>query len=146
MIVGDAMKSDLVTIEAGASVAHAARRMKEMCTGLLLVIDENKISGVVTERDLVIRSLSKGFDPKVIRVRKVMTEDLIWCLCDHSPSHAAELMVNHNIRRLIVVDRNYKCVGVISIDDLAKLDVGYTQTERILTENAKESTEYSHIG
>ncbi|MFP4282896.1 MAG: CBS domain-containing protein [Opitutales bacterium] len=97
----------------------AARKMRELDVGLLPVCDGKKLTGMLTDRDLTTRATAEGLDPTTAPVSKVCTSEVIYTFIDESEEVAAELMEQHQIRRLIVLDRDKQLSGIVSLGDLA---------------------------
>jgi signal-transduction protein with cAMP-binding, CBS, and nucleotidyltransferase domain len=98
----------------------AAQRMKDKMVGSLVVLDGNKPAGIITDRDIAIRVVGAGKDP-TIPVREVMTRDPITIKDNASFFELTKAFREASVRRLIVVDKNRKLVGLISIDDILEL-------------------------
>ena len=102
-----------------ATIKEAAERMKALDVGSLPVCEADRLIGMITDRDITIRSAAAGRDPKTHRVREVMSADVVCCFDDQSVSEATEKMREKQIRRLPVLNRSKKLVGIISLGDLA---------------------------
>ena len=116
--VRDLLKGDTVTVEASATVQDAAKLMDENDIGNVLVVENNEVQGIVTDRDIVVRVLAKG-DGADASVREAATTDLETLEPDASIDEAIQKMEQGNVRRLPVVEDG-KPVGVISLGDLAQ--------------------------
>ena len=81
--------------------------------------EDDRLVGTLTDRDITIRSVAEGHDPKVTRVREAMGGELVYCFEDQDSSEAAELMAANDIRRLPVLNSDKRLVGVVSLGDLA---------------------------
>lgn len=99
------------------TVAEAAAKMWSQQTGSLLVMEGDRLEGIITERDLL-RLVAEGKDPKTMAVRDVMTKNVVTIGPDTGLRDAAELMFDKWFRHLPVVDHAGKVVGVISLRDL----------------------------
>lgn len=99
------------------TVQQAARYMAELDTGVLPVGDEHRIIGIVTDRDIAIRSDAQGCDPTQTAVGEVMTESSEVCYEDEDVEQVAQKMAQLQLRRLPVLDRQRKLVGMVSISD-----------------------------
>ena len=93
--------------------------MREADTGFLPVGEDDRLVGTLTDRDITIRSVAEGHDPKVTRVREAMGSELVYCFEDQETSEAAALMAENEIRRLPVLNSDKRLVGVVSLGDLA---------------------------
>lgn len=116
--VRDLLKGDPVTVEASATVQDAAKLMDEKDIGNVLVVENNEVQGIVTDRDIVVRVIAKG-DGADASVREAATTDLETIEPDASIDDAIQKMEQGNVRRLPVVEDG-KPVGVISLGDLAQ--------------------------
>jgi CBS domain-containing protein len=113
------MTRDVVAVSVDATLVEAAELMENYDIGFVPVTDSGFVAGVLTDRDLVVRALSKGMNPYLTPVRAVMTGDPVWCYEDDVLTEAADILANNHVRRLIVVDGSKKLAGLLSIDDLA---------------------------
>jgi CBS domain-containing protein len=116
--VRDLLKGDPVTVEASATVQDAAKLMDEKDIGNVLVVENNEVQGIVTDRDIVVRVIAKG-DGADASVREAATTDVETIEPDASIDDAIQKMEQGNVRRLPVVEDG-KPVGVISLGDLAQ--------------------------
>lgn len=119
MQLKDVMTRDVQVICPDATIEEAASMMKKLNVGTLPVCDNNRLVGMVTDRDLTIRGTAAGGSPQTTKVRDVMTPGIVYCFEDQDVSEAAKLMTDKQIRRLVVLDRNKKLVGILSLGDLA---------------------------
>jgi CBS domain-containing protein len=120
MKVHDVMTKTAVCTPPDASIQQAAERMKNLDVGALPVCEDDRLVGMITDRDIAIRSASEGHNPRMEHVRDVMTPELIYCFEDQDTDEAARLMRDKQIRRLPVLNRDQRLVGMISLGDLAK--------------------------
>ena len=120
MPVKDLIQRKVVTIEPEDPVMLAAQRMKDKMVGSLVVLDGDKPAGIITDRDIAIRVVGAGKDPTT-PVREVMTRDPITIRDDASFFDLTKAFREAGVRRLIVVDKDGKLVGLISIDDILEL-------------------------
>jgi CBS domain-containing protein len=126
-LVCDVMTTGAETIEPTATLQFAAARMKALRVGFLTVHDEPAgVLGVITDRDMVVRALAEGAPPDTTLVRDVMSAHVIWCYEIAELSQAVELMQQHGVRRLVVLDQDHRLSGVLSVDDVARLERGAT--------------------
>lgn len=116
--VRDVMSDELVSCQPDSTLEEVAKLMSYQNVGLIPVCDlEHHLMGVVTDRDLVLRGYAKGVSHNE-HVDSVMTQDVISCDQDSTVVEASELMADHQIRRLPVVE-DRKLIGIISLGDLA---------------------------
>ena len=120
MTVSDLMTAAAVTDAPDDTLAEASARMWQQQTGSLLIMEGNKLNGIVTERD-VLRVVAEGKDPKATTVREIMTTELVTVSPDESIKGAAEIMFAKWFRHLPVVTDDGKVVGILSLRDLLSL-------------------------
>jgi len=119
MKVADIMTRSVITLTPHDTILVASKKMKEHNIGFIPITDEvNKVVGVVTDRDIVIRGLALGKDVTE-RLENIMTTDVITINPDAELGTAAHLMSDHQVRRLVVTDGNGKLEGVLSLGDLS---------------------------
>jgi CBS domain-containing protein len=116
--VSDIMTAAPVTVEPQASVREVARIMRDENLGAVLVTDDDRLRGLVTDRDLVVRSLAEGGDPERTSVADAISGDLITLTPEDDLDHAAEQMREHAVRRIPVVEDG-RPVGIVALGDLA---------------------------
>ena len=86
---------------------------------MLPVCDGDRLVGVITDRDITVRGVAQGCDPKTARVQEVMTPEVIYCFDDEDVKEAAKKMEEKQVRRLPVLNREKRLVGIVSLGDLA---------------------------
>ena len=101
------------------SLTLAARKMKALNVGMLPVCEKDRLVGTVTDRDITIRAVAAGANPNTTTVREVMTDNIAYCFDDEEVEEAAELMEQRQIRRLPVMNRDKRLVGIVSLGDMA---------------------------
>jgi signal-transduction protein with cAMP-binding, CBS, and nucleotidyltransferase domain len=117
--IRDVMTSDPTTLPAATAVVDAARTMRESDIGDVIVLDDSQqICGIVTDRDIVIRTVAEGQDPSQVRLGDICTPDVATLTPGDSIGDAVRLMTDKAIRRLPIVE-NGNPVGIVSLGDLA---------------------------
>lgn len=101
------------------AVFEAARRRKSLNVGFLPIGDSKNIVGVATDRDITLRAVAKSKDPRGTSIREVMSEGVETLPEDADVAEAAKLMEREQIRRIVVTDGDGRCVGIVSLGDLA---------------------------
>jgi CBS domain-containing protein len=119
MQLKDVMTRDIEVIHPNATIEEAAAKMDMLDVGPLPVCDGNRLVGMVTDRDITVRATAAGKDPRATQVREVMTDNVVYCFDDDDTNEAARLMEEQQIRRLVVLDRDKRLVGIVSLGDLA---------------------------
>jgi CBS domain-containing protein len=116
--VSEVMTRNPVALQAEASLVEAARAMRDHDIGAVVVLDDDALRGIVTDRDLVVRALAEGGDPRSTALAQVCSEELLSLSPQDTVEHAVELMRRHAVRRLPVVEAS-RPVGIVSLGDLA---------------------------
>lgn len=104
------------------TVFEAAQLMKSENVGSIPIVKDketNRLEGIVTDRDLAIKVVAEGLDPKSKRVQGVMTTDVVSCRPDDNVNEALALMEQHQVRRIPIVDSSDRLVGIIAQADIA---------------------------
>ncbi len=120
MIVQDIMTSKVESVSPELSVQQTARKMREMNIGSMPVLENGKLIGMITDRDICCRVVGEGREPASTKVREIMSTDVSYCFKDQNASDAAQLMEDMHIRRLAVLNRDKTMAGFLSVDDLAR--------------------------
>jgi len=118
-MVRDVMTRGVETATPDSTIAEVARRMRDLDVGSLPVTEGSKLLGIVTDRDLSVRATATARDANTTRVREVMSPELAWIFDDEPADAAARVMRERQIRRLPVLDRSDRLVGVVALADLA---------------------------
>lgn len=120
MKLKEIMTKDVATLTEEGTIEDAADIMKQYDVGAVPVCSEQKIIGIITDRDIAVRSIAEGKDYKNIRAREIMTSNPVLGTPDMDVSEAATIMSKKQIRRLPVVVNNTKTlVGIVSLGDMA---------------------------
>lgn len=119
MRAGEIMTRNVETIRPGASIREAARMMDELNVGALPVCHGARLVGIITDRDITVRATSDGMQPDRTPVHVVMTDDVCWCFEDDPIDQVEEQMARRQIRRMPVMDRSKRLVGLLTLGDLA---------------------------
>lgn len=117
--VANAMTRGVRTIRPSDNLVQAAQAMTELDIGSLPVCDGERLLGMVTDRDIVVRGVALGQASDQVHVAEVMTEEAAWCYDDDKVEEVLDRMRALQIRRLPVVDRHKRLVGMLSIGDIA---------------------------
>jgi CBS domain-containing protein len=119
MQVKEFMTEDVEVVAPKASLQQAAERMRSLDVGSLPVCDGERLVGILTDRDLTIRAVADGRDPKTTSVEEAMTPGITYCFDDQASEEVERIMEENQIRRLPVLSRDKRLVGILSLGDLA---------------------------
>lgn len=114
------MTRDVETVHPSDTLREAAEKMRSLNVGPMPVCDGDKLVGMVTDRDIVVRAIALGHDPNSSKVSDVMTDDVETISTNASLEEAANIMKDKQIRRLLVIDDDKKLCGIVSIGDLSQ--------------------------
>ena len=120
------------------TLREAALKMRDGDFGSLPIYKNDKLIGMITDRDIAIRCVADGDDIKKMKVGEVMTERVLYCFDDQSLDEVAQNLGDNQIRRLPVVDRDKKLVGILSLSDLSRAHLNPQQLERTMSKLSKD--------
>lgn len=120
MRVADAMTRDVRVTRPDQTIIDAARMMADCDCGILPVEDQDRLVGMITDRDIVVRALAQG--KADARIGDVMSHDIKYCFDDDDVDSVANNMGDLQVRRLPVVNHSKRLVGILSLGDIAKTD------------------------
>ena len=132
----DVMSRDVKVISPDATIREAARQMLEGDFGMLPVGENDRMIGAISDRDIAIRGVAEGKDSNT-KVRDVMSEGITWAYDDDSVEEAARIMSEHQIRRLPVVNRDKRLVGIVALGDFAVESADIEPAAEALSEISK---------
>ena len=119
MKVSEIMTKEVEVISGDVKLDSAARKMRDLDIGMLPISDGERISGILTDRDIVVRSTADGKDPKEVVAGDVASTDIIGCRQDDEVEDVIAKMKQNRVRRIPVIDGDDKLVGVVSLGDVA---------------------------
>ncbi|MEM5799574.1 MAG: CBS domain-containing protein [Candidatus Aenigmatarchaeota archaeon] len=125
--VKDVMNPKVIVAKPQATIKEAAEIMSQLRIGCLLVMDDDKVVGIVTESDIIGKIVAKKKDPERVTVDEIMTKNIISTTPDETLDDAAEKMVENKIKRLPVLDGG-KLVGIITATDLISFEPKMIET------------------
>ena len=118
MRVTDIMTASPEVVNAETSLKDAASRMKALNIGVMPVNSGDQLQGVITDRDIAIRAVAEGKDPEKTTVEEVLSPGVAYCYDDQELGEAAAVMKEKKIRRLVVLNRDKRMVGICSLGDI----------------------------
>jgi CBS domain-containing protein len=120
MQVREVMSQPVDVIDPNTNVSGAAKRMRDEDIGALPVGENDRLIGMITDRDIVVRGVAEDLALNSTTVRSIMSEKIYYCFEDESLQEAARHMAEHQVRRLPVLNRDKRLVGIIAIADIAR--------------------------
>ena len=134
----DLMSRDVKVMSSDMSIREAAKQMRDGDFGMLPVGENDRMTGTISDRDIAIRAVAegKGADTKV---RDVMSDGVAWAYEDNSVEEAVKIMSERQVRRLPVVDRDKRLVGIVALGDLAVQSSEIRPAAQALSEISKPS-------
>ncbi len=132
------MSLDVKVISPDATIKEAARQMREGDFGMMPVGEDDRMIGTISDRDIVTRAVADGKSADT-KVREVMSEGVAWVYEDDSIEHAAKIMSEHQVRRLPVVNRAKRLVGIVALGDFAVHQSEIVPAAEALAEISKPS-------
>ena len=120
MNVKEIMGQDVQCIDPETPIAKAAEKMRELDIGFLAICENDRLVGTVTDRDITIRAVAQGRDARLAPVREIMTQSVFYCFEDDAVEHVAKYMQEKEVRRVLILNREKRLVGVVSLGDIAK--------------------------
>ncbi len=119
MQVREVMSRDVAIVSPDTTLREAAVLMRQADSGFLPVGENDRLVGAVTDRDITLRAVADGKDPNSAKVREAMSPQVAYCFEDQDTQEACSLMGEKQIRRLPVLNRDKRLVGVVTLGDLA---------------------------
>ena len=119
MEIREIMTRNVEVVNPNASLQTAAQKMKDLDVGSLPVCDGERLLGMITDRDITIRATAEGTSPTNTTVGHIMSSGITYCFEDQLVNEAAQVMEEKQIRRLPILNRQKKLVGIVSLGDVA---------------------------
>jgi len=145
MKVCDVMSCDVQVASPTQTIRDAAQIMAKIDAGVLPVGENDRLVGMITDRDIAIRAVAEGKSPTT-KVGDIMSDEVLYCFDDQDLDEVAQNMSEMKVRRLPVVNREKRLVGIISIGDLARNEDASTTGETVssISEPGGEHSQRSH--
>ena len=136
--LNDLMSTDVKVISPEMTIGEAARQMSEGDFGMMPVVESDRMIGTISDRDIAIRGVAAGLGAET-KVREVMSNGVAWAYEDDSVEKAASIMSDRQVRRLPVVNREKRLVGIVALGDFAVDSSEMKPTVEALKEISKPS-------
>lgn len=131
--IKDVMSRDFKWMAPDSPVSQVAQKMRDMDCGFMPLAENDKMIGMITDRDITIRAVAEGKKPEEVQARDIMTPKTYYCYDDQDVEEVCNNMGEIQVRRLPVVNRDKRLVGIVSMGDLAQVasrpNVGQTQQQ-----------------
>ncbi|MBC7540653.1 MAG: CBS domain-containing protein [Bacteriovorax sp.] len=143
MIVKKCMTEKVELGSPNMTLLDAAKKMRDGDFGILPIEENDKLIGIITDRDIAVRGVAEGLDPKKVKVSEIMTDRVLYCYEDQSLDEVAQNLGENRIRRLPVLNRKKRLVGILSLGDLAQSHLNPKQLEITLSRLSKHTNDFS---
>jgi CBS domain-containing protein len=131
MKIKDVMTPDVSFVGPQTQILEIARKMRDADIGSTPVVENDRLIGIVTDRDIVLRIVAEGRNPLAATARDAMSSGMLYCFDDDSVDDVLENMGDNQVRRLPVVNREKRLVGFVSLGDLSKAARGKATGEAL---------------
>ena len=145
MRVSEAMTRDVRIASPSETIRQAARMMAEIDAGVVPVGENDRLVGMITDRDIAVRAVADGKSPDT-PIREIMSSDVCYCFDDQEVSDVAANMADVKVRRLPVVNRDKRLVGILSLGDIAQADKQYKPAVEALCGISEPGGQHSQSG
>ncbi len=137
MRTAEAMAKEVRITHPNENLDDIAKKMKQYDVGVMPVVEEDKVVGVLTDRDIIIRAIAEGKKPQDVKARDAMSTNVITINENEEIKKAGQLMKENQVRRLVVLDDNNKLTGMFSLGDLATAHINEKYPGEVLEEVSK---------
>jgi CBS domain-containing protein len=122
MKISEIMTTNVECVEPETGIVDLAREMKSLDVGFLAVCENDRLIGTVTDRDIVLRGVGSGRDVNTCSARDVMSRGVYWCFEEDSVKDVSQRMREKEVRRMLILNKDKRLVGVVSLGDLSKVE------------------------
>ena len=145
MKVSDSMTRDVRVANPNQTIQDAAKIMLDVDSGVLPVGENDRLIGMITDRDIAVRAVAQGKGPQTL-VREVMTDHVHYCFDDEDMDEVTRKMADSQVRRLPVVNRDKRLVGILSLGDVATRRGTADEAGEALSDISRPGGEHSQMG
>jgi len=145
MKVSDAMTRDVRVANPNQTIQDAAKMMSDVNSGVLPVGENDRLIGMITDRDIAVRAVAQGKGPQTL-VREVMTDHVHYCFDDEDMDEVTRKMADSQVRRLPVVNRDKRLIGILSLGDVATSRDSADEAGEALSDISRPGGEHSQMG
>lgn len=119
MKIKDIMSKDVEVVPPDAPLHEVAQKMQQRDCGCVIVVKDDRLVGMITDRDIALRCVAKSHDPVTTKAEDVMSPEILYCMDSDDADDVARNMGENKVRRLPVLDANKRLVGIVTLGDLA---------------------------
>jgi CBS domain-containing protein len=145
MKVSDSMTRDVRVANPNQTIQDAAKIMLDVDSGVLPVGENDRLVGMITDRDIAVRAVAQGKGPQTL-VREVMTDHVHYCFDDEDIDEVTRKMADSQVRRLPVVNRDKRLIGILSLGDVATRRGTADEAGEALSDISRPGGEHSQMG
>lgn len=138
MNIRDLMTPDVELADPNMTMRDAAIRMRDQDIGALPVGENDRLVGMITDRDIVARGVASDRSPGDCTVRELMSDGVYYCFDDEDAERAAEVMAERKVRRMPILNRDKRLVGVLAMADLARVGAGIEAVKGVSEQTQSE--------
>jgi CBS domain-containing protein len=147
MLAKECMTKDVELGSPGMTIQEAAKVMRDGDFGILPIGENDRLMGMITDRDIAIRAVAEGKNVSTVSVKEIMSPKVLYCYEDQSLEEIAANLGDNQVRRLPVLNREKRLVGILSLSDLALSHADPSKLEDALSRIAQHTNRISeHIG
>ncbi len=139
MLVKECMTKQVEIGKPSMSLQEAAQKMRDGDFGILPIGENDRLVGMITDRDITIRGTAEGKDAQKVQVRELMSQDVLYCFEDQKLDEVTKNLGDNQVRRLPVLNRQKRLVGILSLGDLAKSSANPEKVEEALSRISKNT-------
>lgn len=137
MLVKECMTKQVEIGKPSMSLQEAAQKMRDGDFGILPIGENDRLVGMITDRDITIRGTAEGKDAQKVQVRELMSQDVLYCFEDQKLDEVTKNLGDNQVRRLPVLNRQKRLVGILSLGDLAQSSANPEKVEEALSRISK---------
>jgi CBS domain-containing protein len=119
MKIKDIMSKNVEVVPPYAPLHEVAQKMQQRDCGCVIVVEDDRLIGMITDRDIALRCVAKSHDPVTTKAEDVMSPEILYCMDSDDADDVAQNMGENKVRRLPVLNTNKRLVGIITLGDLA---------------------------
>ena len=139
MLVKECMTKQVEIGKPSMSLQEAAQKMRDGDFGILPIGENDRLVGMITDRDIAIRGTAEGKDAQKVQVRELMSQDVLYCFEDQKLDEVTKNLGDNQVRRLPVLNRQKRLVGILSLGDLAQSSANPEKVEEALSRISKNT-------